>query len=47
MPTDRNNENIKNECFAENTVWTTHYDEMGNMYYYNNFTGESTYDKPL
>ena len=40
-------ENIKNECFTENTVWTSHYDEMGNIYYYNNFTGESSYDEPV
>ena len=26
--------------------WTTSYDENGNEYYYNNYTGESTWTKP-
>ena len=30
-----------------NALWETYYDEDENPYYYNNSTGESTYDSPF
>lgn len=43
---DENGEYIAAAPAAEGSEWITAYDDDGNMYYYNNFTGVSQYEDP-